>query len=123
MVIWLIVFLSGGLGALMRFGINQWIPFSLGQFPWATFFVNALGAFLIGLGYALIVEKVSLSEYWRHALMVGFLGGFTTFSTFALETLLMITQGYLSLGIAYLMVSVVVCLIFAAIGLSLGRFV
>lgn len=81
------IFFLGGLGALLRWGVTQWLP--MGVYPWGTLAVNALGSFLIGYLYGVYGQQgpVFNSADLHWAIMVGFLGGLTTFSTFSLELL------------------------------------
>ncbi len=77
---------AGGLGSLARYGLGAFITRRHpGEFPWGTFAVNVLGAFAMGLIFTLATEKWQLAPWLRLSLTVGFLGGFTTFSTMAFE--------------------------------------
>ena len=85
MRIWLQVALGGALGALARYGVALWVGRNLGgAFPWGVFAVNILGCFLIGLLSVWMIHSQHLAQY-RPFLIVGILGGFTTFSSFGLE--------------------------------------
>lgn len=86
--------LGGALGAMGRYFISTWI-YSKGDFvfPWGTFAVNVLGSFILGLVYVWGTEKMIISPNARAFLAVGFIGAFTTFSTFSLETLNIIKDG------------------------------
>ena len=94
MIYSLTIALGGALGALSRY----WMISVLGggRFPWGTFTVNVLGSCLIGVMYVLISEKAVLSDQWRSLLMVGYLGAFTTFSSFSLDALLLLQAAMLS---------------------------
>ena len=79
---------GGALGALGRFWVSTGVYRLLGRdFPWGTLAVNTLGSFLMGLLFVLFVERLAAAPEVRAALLVGFLGAFTTFSTFSMETL------------------------------------
>ncbi|MDD2801073.1 MAG: fluoride efflux transporter CrcB [Methylobacter sp.] len=117
------VALGGACGAVVRFlvssGIYQW----LGRgFPYGTLVVNVLGSFLIGLlTESLILQRVALTLDYRAAILVGFIGAFTTFSTFSLETFYLIEQGNLTRAGMNILVSVSVCLLAVWLGLLCGR--
>jgi CrcB protein len=83
------VAVAGAVGALARYGIDLRIR-QHGLFPWSTFVVNVTGAFVLGLVFALFVERSSLPDWVRTALTIGLLGAYTTFSTFCYETLRLI---------------------------------
>lgn len=114
---------GGACGSVLRFyvstGVYQW----LGRgFPYGTLAVNVVGSFLIGLlAEALILQRVALTLEFRAAILVGVLGGFTTFSSFALETLYLLEQGQFIKAAANIGVSVFVCLAAAWLGVLSGR--
>jgi CrcB protein len=115
--------LGGGFGAVVRFlissGLYQWLGRGL---PYGTLAVNVIGSFLIGLlTEALILERITFSLEYRAAILVGFIGAFTTFSTFSLETIYLIEQGSLSKAALNVVVSVLGCLVAVWIGLLCGR--
>jgi fluoride exporter len=86
---WIAVALGGALGSMARHGVNQLVHarWPLTTFPLATLAVNVLGCLVIGLLAGLIVtHRITMSMYWREFIFVGILGGFTTFSTFGLDT-------------------------------------
>ncbi|MFK5956447.1 MAG: fluoride efflux transporter CrcB [Planctomycetota bacterium] len=100
---------AGAAGTLARYGISGWVRGWAGPgFPWGTLAVNALGCFLFGALLTLIREKGSISEDNATWIMVGFLGAFTTFSTFAFESSDFLRHG--ALGSAMLNVAVNVVL-------------
>ncbi len=117
------VALGGASGAVMRFlissGLYQW----LGRgFPYGTLVVNVLGSFLIGLlTEALILQRIPMTLEYRAAILVGFIGAFTTFSTFSLETIYLLEQGSLNKAALNIVVSLLGCLLAVWIGLLCGR--
>ncbi len=108
----LVVFLGGGLGAAARYGFTLIFSCSL----WATFLVNAVGSFLIGL-----FAGAALPNTTRLLLTAGFCGGFTTFSTFAKENVQLLLQGRFGLFALYTLGTLVLTILFAACGLLLAR--
>jgi CrcB protein len=116
-----VVALGGSLGGLARYGIAVAIDITPGSFPWGTFWINISGSLGLGLVMALLLERFPPSRYLRPFVATGFLGAFTTYSTFAVETDLLVRNGYVGVGLAYSAVSLVGA--FAAVwaGLALGR--
>ena len=95
-----IVFLGGGLGSLTRYVAGSAIMTRYGGiFPLGTMIINITGSFLIGLLMTLLTERWHLDPIWRMALVVGFLGGYTTFSSFEYETYRTIRDGGQWLGL------------------------
>ena len=113
---------GGALGALARFWMSTGIYGLLGKsFPWGTLAVNVLGSFVMGLLFVLFIERLAAAPEWRAAVLVGFLGAFTTFSTFSNETLTLMEGGFLLKALLNVSVSVLVCLLACWIGVILGR--
>ena len=115
--------LGGACGSMLRFlvstGIYQWLGRA---FPYGTLTVNIVGSFLIGLmAEALLLQRVTMTLEFRAAILVGFLGGFTTFSSFSLETLYLLEQGNFSKAAVNVLVSVSACLLAVWLGLLSGR--
>jgi len=95
-----LVLVGGGVGALTRFIVGTAIIARLGGgFPYGTVFINLTGSFLIGFGMTFLTERTYLSPNWRFLLVVGFLGGYTTFSSFEWETLGLVRDGSRWLGL------------------------
>lgn len=113
---------GGSIGAVMRFIVSTGIYSWLGRgFPYGTLVVNVLGSLLMGLLYELFLQRLSVSPEVRAFLLVGFLGAFTTFSTFSIETVNLIEQGDLLKAMANVFVSVILCVLAAWIGLQIMR--
>lgn len=92
--------LGGALGAVARYALSTWIyQRYFYTFPWGTFVVNILGCFLLGIVYVLGVEKLMISPNTRLFISVGFIGAFTTFSTFSLETLNILKNGEIKIAL------------------------
>jgi fluoride exporter len=104
----LIVFLGGGLGAALRHGINLLGARLLGTgFNYATLFENISGSLVMGLVVGYFAFKDGGSQHWRLFLTTGILGGYTTFSAFSLDTILLYERGELGLAAFYVLLSVV----------------
>jgi CrcB protein len=113
---------GGALGALLRFWGANWVYSLLGRgFPYGTLVINVAGSLAMGFCYAWLVERASLGPEWRALLMVGFLGAFTTFSTFSIETINLLEGGALFKALLNVMLSVVLCVVAAWLGLVAGR--
>lgn len=113
---------GGALGALGRFWVSNGVYRLLGrEFPWGTLAVNTLGSFLMGLLLVLFLDRLAAAPHLRSAVLVGFLGAFTTFSTFSAETLLLIEQGTLGKAFLNMWASLLVCLLACWLGVLLGR--
>lgn len=106
----------------MRFWVSNGVYLLLGRaFPYGTLAVNVLGSLVMGFLYILFLERMNVSPEWRGAVLIGFLGAFTTFSTFSIETLNLIEQAdYAKAGINML-VSVFACLLATWGGVILAR--
>jgi len=119
----LLVFLGGGAGSVARYAVTTLVGARLGAaFPWGTLAVNAVGSLLMGLlmGFALGV-RTSLPEPVRLLLAVGFLGGFTTFSSFSMETVTLITGGSHLEALANVLANCLIGFALAALGVALTR--
>ncbi len=118
----LAIALGGALGALSRFWAANGVYALMGRsFPYGTLAVNILGSLLMGLGYVWLLERSSLGPAWRALLLVGFLGAFTTFSTFSIETLNLIEGGEPLKAVLNMLLSVVLCVLAAWGGVLIGR--
>lgn len=99
------VFAGGFLGALLRYGLDEGLAADPGSWPWATFIVNVMGAFLLGYFATRLQERLPLSAYRRPFLATGLCGALTTFSTVQLELLRMLDRSELALAAAYVAAS------------------
>lgn len=116
---WLFVGLGGALGSLARFGAYRLWPQVPGGWPVATFAVNLAGSFAIGLLYMYVAARGVSADNARLFWMTGVLGGFTTYSAFALESALL---GFSMTGALYVAATVVACLLAAVAGMRMGTF-
>ncbi len=113
---------GGALGALLRFWSSGWVYGLLGKaFPYGTMAVNLLGSLIMGFCYVWLVERSILGPEWRALIMVGFLGAFTTFSTFSIETMNLLEGGAIVKALLNVVLSVVLCVMAAWLGLVAGR--
>ena len=118
----LIVFIGGGIGTAIRHGVNIGIGRLLGGgFPFATALINVTGSFIMGLVVAYFTFKGHGTQSWRLFLTTGILGGYTTFSTFSLDTALLYERGEVGLAALYVLLSVVLSIAGLFAGLALVR--
>jgi fluoride exporter len=115
------VALGGALGAPARYGISLAVHVSPGSFPWGTFWTNVSGSFALGFFLAVVLERFPPTRYLRPFVATGFLGAFTTYSTFAVETDLLVRNGRLGVALAYVVASVGAGLTAAWVGSQLSR--
>ena len=119
----LLVFVGGGLGAVLRQGVNRMAFHLIGPgLPWGTLIVNVLGSLAMGLLIgALAAVPGGVSHHMRQFLATGILGGFTTFSAFSLDALTLWERGQAGAACAYVLASVVLSLLAVAAGFFLSR--
>ena len=114
---WLLVACGGAMGACLRYGAGfLWEKPTTSLFPWATWSINLVGCLLAGIFFAFTQRYPILQNEARLLIMVGILGGFTTFSSFGLETFQLIRQGQLFMALSYTLSSVVCGVICLMIG-------
>lgn len=117
---WLAVALGSALGGVVRYGLSRLWPWVPGGWPTATMTVNLLGSFAIGLLSVVLSARAGGAETARLFWMTGVLGGFTTYSAFALETVTLAGAGEAMRAAAYVAVTVLGCLVAAFAGRALG---
>lgn len=115
------VFLGGGIGSIFRyltsisFEKHAHIPL-----PLASLSVNIVGSLILGFLFAFFMHKTDLNPALKTALTVGFCGGLTTFSTFSLEVFHLLEKGQIYIALGYIALSVIVCVMMIALGMSMG---
>lgn len=119
-----LIFIGAGLGGVFRFWVSNLTYFLLGrEFPYGTLIVNISGCFLMGFLFILLVERVdAISPELRAFLLIGLLGGYTTFSSFSIETFNLLESGAIVSGIMNVILSVVLCIVATWLGVLGGRF-
>ena len=122
MITILAVALGGALGSVARYLVVKAFSESLGAgFPYGTLAVNVLGCFAAGSLYALLVERMGAANEWRGLVLVGFLGGFTTFSAFSIETFNLMEEGAWAKAGMNVSLSVILCILATWIGVSIAK--
>jgi len=122
MLLVLAVAVFGAAGALTRYGLDRFIEHHLlTVFPWSTFVINVTGAFAAGLAVVVLVDRHDVPNWVRTGVVVGFLGAYTTFSTFAQETHDLFSEGHGVLAVADALGSVTVGVAAVVAGIAVGR--
>ncbi|PZR38798.1 MAG: fluoride efflux transporter CrcB [Azospira oryzae] len=116
----LLVFAGGGFGSILRYLLGRWIG-AWNQFPAGTLIINIVACLVLGVVVGLADQKQILSPATRLFLVVGFCGGFSTFSTFSYETLQLLQGGLSTQAMLYILLSIVLCLVATFGGLYLGQ--
>ncbi len=118
---WALVFLGGGLGSLLRYSLGIAIyPYNKSGFPYATFLANIISCFIAGILFQYF-NKASSNEYGKLLLITGFCGGFSTFSTLSLETLVLFEKNQTGLATAYIFLSIALGLLSVWLGVLLTK--
>lgn len=105
------IFIGGGLGALLRYGVSSFVgKINPSDFPVATFISNVVASLILGVTIAFLRHKTQTSDAWYAFLVIGICGGFSTFSSFAKENLELFEKGNVFLGVLNILVSVVLCI-------------
>jgi CrcB protein len=117
----LTIALGGMLGTPARYAVGRVLHVAPGSFPWSTFVVNVSGSLVLGVLLTLIVERWPPRRYLRPFAAIGFLGAYTTFSTYMVETDLLVKDGQAGVALAYVLGSLVVGLAAVYVGIVIGR--
>lgn len=123
---WIIVVslaFGGALGAIARYAISLGLPTDAGRFPWGTFFINVSGSFVLGFLLIMLIEQFPQGRLARPVIGTGFVGAYTTFSTFMVESVELVRAGDPETALAYLGASLVVGLAAVFIGMTGARMV
>lgn len=123
MINFLFIFLGAGLGGVLRFWVSNMIYGIMGrQFPYGTLIVNVSGCFFMGLLFVLILDRLDgIGPQMRSLWLIGLLGGYTTFSSFSIETLNLFENGAWLSGFLNIFLSVILCMVAVWLGVIGGR--
>jgi CrcB protein len=114
--------LGGSIGTVLRYWVSTTVhSFVSRDFPYGTLLINVSGSLIMGLLYVLLVERWAVGVEWRSAILIGVLGGYTTFSSFSIETLLLFEEGGQVRALMNVLLSVSLCLIAVWLGVAAGR--
>jgi len=113
---------GGAAGALLRYWVSNGVYLLAGRdFPYGTLVVNVLGSLLMGFLYIWLLERIPAGAAMRAFVVIGLLGAFTTFSTFSMETLILMEAGQMGRAMLNILISVILCIGAAALGVTLAR--
>ena len=116
-----VIAIGGMLGATARFKLSEALPMKAGHFPWATFWTNLSGSFLLGFWLIVLLERFPPTRYIRPFLATGILGAYTTMSTYAVETALLIKDGHAASALLYGIGSIAAGVFLAYAGIVVAR--
>lgn len=118
----LAIAIGGALGCVSRYLLAETVYETWGDaFPYGILFANILGCLLMGFLATLMINKLEFSIIWRGAILVGFLGGLTTFSSFSLDTIRLIEEGFFVKAAIYVLASVVLCVSATLLGVFVAE--
>lgn len=119
----IVVGVGGAVGSVGRLLLSRFVQkiFPYEQLPWGIIACNILGCFLIGILFGVFEMKMMLSPLWRAGLVIGVLGGFTTFSSFSVDTFNLLHKGAFELAFSNVIISLICCLYATAVGYWLVR--
>ncbi len=119
---YLLIGLGGFAGAIARYWLGGFVTQRMGlRFPYGTFVINISGCFLIGLLMHLLAERAALNMNWLYVAVIGFIGAYTTFSTFEYETLRAMQEGQIVMALLYVGSSLLLGLVAVWAGLTVGK--
>jgi CrcB protein len=121
MIEFLLVVLGGGVGSGLRYGVGMLLPSSQGGFPWATLAVNVVGSFVLGMLIGSSLASTPLSRHTTLLLGTGLCGGFTTYSAFAVESVLLAQEGHIMTVAMYVIATLACCAAAALAGVLVPR--
>jgi fluoride exporter len=113
-----LVFVGGGIGSILRFGISEWLKPYATTFPLATFVANILSCFLLGIAVGLCSTQ-NISPQQKLLIVTGICGGFSTFSTFANENIILFQTGNIFFALLNILLSLIICFICVILGLKI----
>lgn len=119
---WIAIAIGGTLGCWLRYGQTQAVQYWFGRdFPWATLSINVMGSFLMGFLFVMTAERSDISPVIRLGILTGFLGGYTTFSTFSMETFALVQSDQNARALIYASASLVLGFLGTAVGVWFAR--